>query len=238
MNKSIMLFTAHPDDNILVTGTLLKLKKKGWSIHEVVLTTGSEGINNITNSNNDLDKIRNNEILAFSQSIGYSDVNCIGLNDGFIDKEGDIIKNFVTHLRRVQPSLVILPFRDDYHADHRKVFFWGREAIELANRSAYLGLGKTIELPIILEIEGLNLISHPDLVVDISDEFKEKMDIIKDCYPTQIDEYLFNFIKNMNCMRGNRIKTSAGEAYTLVKIFSRPLFNNKKQLSVIDDLLL
>ncbi len=237
MNKSIVLFTAHPDDNILVTGTLLKLKKKGWNIHEVVLTTGASGINNITNSNDNLDKIRHNEILTFSQKVGYSDVNCIGLNDGFIDKEGDIIKNFVIHLRRVQPSLVILPFRSDYHTDHRRVFFWGREAIELANRNAYLDLGKTIDLPVILETEGLNLISHPDIVVDISSEFEDKMKIIQDCYPTQIDEHLFNFIKNMNSMRGNRIKTSAGEAYSLVKISSRSLFNNKNQLLVMDDLL-
>jgi len=107
----------------------------------------------------------------------------------------------------------------------------------MANRQAYLFLGKPISLPVILEMDGLNLIPFPDLIVDISDVFAQKIEIIKKSYPSQLGESLINFLEGLNIVRGARIHTKAGEGFSLVKLSSRPLILDNRQLEVLRDLL-
>ena len=37
-NKTVLIVTPHPDDHVFSAGTLLMLKERGYTIHEIVAT--------------------------------------------------------------------------------------------------------------------------------------------------------------------------------------------------------
>jgi len=220
-NRKLLAITAHPDDDILFGGTLLKLRKKGWKLFEVILTGN--------------DPERRKEAKVFAKLIGIEKIFWLKAEDGFLSKNKKILEKLITVIRNVNPDVIILLNPHDYHKDHRQTHSLGLEAIEMATRNSYFQYGKPIsDTPLILVADGLNLLENPDLIIDISSEFAFKTQYAKKSYISQVNLDLLNFIKGVSMARGARIKTKHGEAFMIGKIYSRPIFS-KKTIEVLKD---
>lgn len=211
----LLAIIAHPDDEILFAGLLLKLRKKGWFLSQVIFTNGGGGITKAAQ--------RKKEAKKFARLVGINKIYWLGEKDGFLTANEKVIKKLVSIIRKVKPNLVILLNPSDYHKDHRESYLGGIQALEMATRNSHFKYGPPLEkTPLILISDGLNLLKSPDLIVDVSTEFKNKIEIIKKVYVSQMSLEILNFVKGLAMVRGARIKAKYGEGFTIGKIKSRP----------------
>ncbi len=231
--KNILCITAHPDDDSLFAGTLLKMKTAGWNIFEAILTGGEDGVS-IKNDVKNLKKHRVTEAEQFAKLIGLSDIYWLNGTDGFLEETKQITEELVRVMRKVNPSILILLSPGDYHKDHQVSYKIGLSAIELATRNAYLSLGKSIETPLILVSDGINLLAEPQIIVNTTVEHPTRMEALRQAYASQMDADLDRFSEGVALARGARIKTIYGEGFNLAKISSRPLLTEKNMMALTD----
>jgi LmbE family N-acetylglucosaminyl deacetylase len=117
---------AHPDDiEILCAGTLLLLKRAGWTVHMATMTAGDLG--SMTLPRDRISRIRRAEAAAAAKVLG-GDYTCLGFRDLTI-MYGERAKQRVTELmRKVKPDLLISHSPDDYMGDHVETPRLAREA--------------------------------------------------------------------------------------------------------------
>jgi LmbE family N-acetylglucosaminyl deacetylase len=139
--KNLLCITAHPDDDTLFAGTLLKLKKPHWKLYKMILTSSESGVS-LKDGVKDLKKHRENEGEVFAKRIGIEKTFWAKREDGFLKKDKKIIKDVVKTIRTIKPNIVILLNPNDYHKDHRESYLIGVEAIEMSTRNSYLVWGK------------------------------------------------------------------------------------------------
>ena len=144
------------------------------------------------------------------------------------------MKDLLTVIRKVNPQIVILLNPDDYHKDHKKAYVIGIDAVELASRHAYVEYGEAVDIPLILISDGLNLLSHPDIVVDISKVYKDKKNALLESYESQLDRDLLQFSDGLSTTRGARMKVDHAEAFNIGKIPSRPMLSGKSTQALLD----
>ncbi len=234
----LVVFTAHPDDNILVAGTMLKLKARGWKIAELLLCRGALGGYYGDLKGKTLTEVREKEIQEFARRIGYERVEFIYPPPHEIVEHEEVVRHMVRFLREERPDILILPFKDDYHREHRLVFQAGLEAVEMAVMRAYYDLGKEpAPPPIILQTDGINLLPRPHLIVDISPYLEKKIETARESYPSQLTERFLSFLEGLSKIRGTAIGVRAGEAFNITTLPSRPTFISKKQFEAFQVLL-
>lgn len=222
MKPKLLLISAHPDDDAQVTGTLLKIKKRGWQLFEIILTKGGNGTKRGKKCSF-LSTRRKKEGEIFAKLLGMKKIYWFNETDGFLTKNKTLVVRLLKIIRKVSPKIIILLNPNDYHKDHRESYTISLEAIELATRNSYFAFGRPLkDAPLILITDGLNLLENPDVIVDVSCEFNQKIRLIKKAYASQLDESLLNFIKGLALVRGARIKVKYGEAFNFGRICSRP----------------
>src|SRR3989344_4156615 len=223
--KRLISITAHPDDDTLFAGTLLKLKHSGWNLSEAILTGGENGVS-IKDGVKNLKKQRKNEALGFAKKVGIKNVYWLGGKDGFLKTSDKIVGELLKTIRTAKPDVVVLLNPNDYHKDHQIAYKIGFEATELASRNSYSEYGKAIDTPLILISDGLNLLPHPDIIVDTSEVYEEKLAALRTCYESQFSDDLIQFTHGVSMTRGARIKTKFGEAFNVGKLSSRPMLTH------------
>jgi len=109
----LMCILAHPDDESLGTGgTLAKYAAEGVETYLVTATRGEHGWwgeEQDYPGPNELGKIREGELLAAAEALGIREVNFLDYIDGDLDQadEKEAIAKIVSHIRRIQPEIVI-----------------------------------------------------------------------------------------------------------------------------------
>ena len=170
----ILVFGIHPDDIELgCGGTVALCTAQG---HEVVLADLTRG----ESSSNGTPEQREKESLEASRLLGCKARENLGLPDaGVLSEDANQQQAVVSLLRGIQPDLVMIPFKDDPHPDHAS----GGQLIE---RSLYLAgingydSGKNVQrwtMKQALIYPGRREV-RPDIIVDISDTFRTKMDAV------------------------------------------------------------
>lgn len=212
--KTFLFISAHPDDDVLVGGTILKLKKAGWKTVEIVCTKG-EG----EQKDSDSKKIateRVKEIKSYQKNIGLDEVFFLNGKDGFLSADEKFTTEMVKLIRKISPSVIIVLNDEDYHHDHRISHKIALHAIELATRKAYLHLGKPLTDIIILQTDGLNVLPNPLITFNTTNSHQEKVSSIRQAYKKRIDENLMTFLDGLAMLRGGRIGCQYAEAYNLI----------------------
>jgi len=186
---NILVFTAHPDDHVSCSGTLLKLKKLGFEINECLFTKGessglfkdgqfSAGIDPIT-----LAEVRSKEFAAASKLFGTKEVYFLNQPNHGIQKSLELYKTIVGIIRKVKPFVVFMHGANDYNEDHTQVYDSCLSALRMAANPQFLELGQRFRVPIALCFDGLFL-SNAQVIVDVTDEQDAKQKIL-DCYKSQ-----------------------------------------------------
>jgi len=204
--KKILVFSAHPDDHLCCAGTLMWLKTKGFEIHEIVATGGEKGpwwisekTQRVGFSQKDLKKERKKEIDKASKIIGINRISFLGLSDGEITIQTEIIEKIMKLVRRERPTIVFTTSPKDYHRDHRQLGKIVLEAVNQASWSFRFELGKPYRVPTVLFMEGFYF-GEAHLVVDIT-PFAERKRALMETYKSQIPPREKKLLESMNFYR-------------------------------------
>jgi bacillithiol biosynthesis deacetylase BshB1 len=224
MKLDILAIAAHPDDVELgCAGTLLVHLRAGRKVGVIDLTRGELGTRGSAAQ-------RDREAADASRVLGLSARENMGFADGFFENNREHQLKLIAAIRRYQPEIVLTNAVEDRHSDH------GRAA-KLVSDSCFLaGLVKieTVDggerqaawrpKAVYHFIQDRLLV--PDLVVDVTDAWDQKIDSIR-AYKTQFFDPasqepethiskpdFLNFIEARALELGHSIGVKYGEGFT------------------------
>jgi len=218
---ALLAVVAHPDDAELTCGgTLIKAAKAGHRTGILDLSAGEMGSKGSA-------ELRAAEAARANAILGVATRETLGLPDAGIVNSPENRLRLAGALRRLRPGIVIAPAPPPFgrHPDHRAAAELIRDAVFVA------GLRKLgDELPPFRPRKVVHCITYredyqkPTFVVDISDEFEEKLAAIR-CYASQFDgavqagevypngEPLYDIVRHQAAHYGSLIRTRYGEPF-------------------------
>ena len=225
MKLDILVLAAHPDDAELTCGgTIAKHIALGKKVGVVDLTRGELGTRGTP-------EIRKAEAIESSRILGLSVRDNLKLKDGFFQNDIESQQKVIQAIRIYRPEIVLANAIYDRHPDH------GKGAQLAFDACFYAGLEK-----IKTEFEGTdqapwrpraiyNFIQsqyiQPDIIVDVSDYWKVKMDAVK-AYKSQFydpnssepETYISNpgflqMVESRGIETGHAIGVKYGEGFTV-----------------------
>jgi bacillithiol biosynthesis deacetylase BshB1 len=216
---SILAIAAHRDDvELTCGGTLIKAAKRGQRTAIIDLTQGEMGTRGSA-------QLRGAEAENAARVLGVSARETLGLPDAGIENTPATRELLARAIRRFRPRVVIAPAFEGRHPDHRVAAGLIRDACFVA------GLAKVApELPKHRPLKILHSLTYrqdftrPTFVVDVSEEFEQKLEAIR-CYSSQFDgeiqagevfpngEPLYDIIRHYAATYGSLIRTRYGEPF-------------------------
>lgn len=209
--KNVLFVSGHPDDHMTAVGFLSKLRKKGYDLFEVVLTGGSGGYESAHEKETIL-KTREEEYDRASKMLGMKKTYCLGYDEHTLTMNRENVEDVIKIIREVNPAIILIPNRDDYHETHVETNRILTKAIKTAARKRKLELGRPSQPPLIVLEWEHSVPNHPEVIVDISEEWEFKEKVMK-VYGSQIDEHEGQKIKSLNQYRGSAIEAKHAEAF-------------------------
>lgn len=219
-NLHLLAFAAHPDDvELAASGTIISHIQQGYRCGVIDLTRGELGTRGNAES-------REAEAAASTNIMGLSVRDNLDLGDGFFEINQTTLMAVVTQIRKYKPSIVLANAVSDRHPDH------GRAAA-LVSRACFLaGLPKieTGTYPAHRPKAVYHYIQDrfikPDVIVDITAVFEQKMTAIK-AFKTQFydpnsaepetpisSKEFMEFLEARSLEYGRTIGTKYGEGFT------------------------
>jgi bacillithiol biosynthesis deacetylase BshB1 len=215
----ILAIAAHRDDvELTCGGTLIKAARRGQRTAIVDLTQGEMGTRGSA-------ELRAQEASHAAEVLGASARETLGLPDAGIENSPATREALAKVIRRFRPRVVIAPASEGRHPDHRVTAGLVRDACFVA------GLAKIApDVPKHRPHKILHALTYrqdfvrPSFVVDITDEFEQKLAAVR-CYASQFDgeiqagevfpngESLYDVIRHYAATYGSLIRTRYGEPY-------------------------
>lgn len=215
----LAIFT-HPDDaELLVAGTLLKLKSLGYRTGVLDVTRGEMGTRGTVEE-------RQLESDEAARLLNLDVRRNLGLPDGHVRVDDVARVRLVRVLRAHKPKVLLTHHWDDPHPDHAATAHLVREAARLASMRRFdeSAEQKTIRVPAIMYVVHSRLVV-PSFIVDISDFLEGKMTAIRahtsqffqegsDQPATRISDRRFlDEIETRSRYYGSLIGSAAGEPF-------------------------
>jgi len=218
--RKVLVLAVHPDDETLgCAGTLLKHKAAGDQLHWVIATTMTQS----TNFSKEDIRARKEEIKRVASMYGFKTVTNLMLPTTKVDRfplnklVGKISKIF----KDIKPDTVYLPFMNDAHSDHRKIFD-AANSVTKVFRNSFIKRVYMMETPSETEYAPAlkEFIFVPNYFVDISDYIRKKVEILK-VYKSELGKVPFprsiRNIKSLAISRGTQAGCNYAEAFMLLK---------------------
>jgi len=232
----ILVFGAHPDDvEWGAGGTIWKLKATGNSFGVVDLTRGEMGSRGTAEE-------RDKEAEDAASLMGARFRQNLGLPDcGVIDTVANR-KQIASVIRRWRPKLVLAPYWEDRHPDHAATGHLIR------NAAVYCALKKLDDAnpphkPSAYLYYLLHHFTHPDMVVDISDVYHQKLDLLRmhasqfaktadgfGVLPLGMNDYLFG-LESRDRFFGSLIGVHHGEAFVSESLVALATFRRYQRVN-------
>ena len=182
MKLDALVLAAHPDDaEISMGGTILRMVDAGHRVGVLDLTRGEMGTRGTQED-------RQREAERATELMGLAWRESLGLPDGRVVDDVPSREALAGVLRRLQPTIVIAHHAIDLHPDHAACGRLAREAWYLS------GLKRLAELSGDGHPPGrprrlFHFMGHvpfePTLVVDISEVWERKLEVVR-CYASQV----------------------------------------------------
>ncbi len=218
--KTLLIFSAHPDDHLGVAGTAMFLKEKGFRIVEVVFTGGEKSMdltqkNEKPKNKKDLVVKRKSEFEKASKIMGTDKFKFLGLPDSNIKSSPELLDRLIKIIRKEKPTIVVSESPTDYHVDHRAIGNIVPQAVKRAGWRISKELGEPFKTSLGLfmgsKIEGKRI----DILVNI-EEFKDKKNKMLEAYESQMGKKGIQLTKALDSYFGFKVGSSAGEAFQLM----------------------
>lgn len=178
MKLDVLAIGSHPDDVELgCSGTLIKEVQKGKKVGIIDLTQGELGTRGTVET-------RYEESARASMIMGISVRENLKMRDGFFRNDEEHQLQLIRVLRKYQPEIVIGNILEDRHPDHGKGGWLTYDACFLAGLRQIKtkdDAGKDQEKwrPKILLHYIQDRFFEPDIILDVSDVWEQRMDSIK-----------------------------------------------------------
>jgi len=221
MNK-VLVVAVHPDDETLgCGGTLLKHKTNGDEIYWLIVTSIRGYKNWDLGFSEDVIEKREKEIEKVAKMYNFDDVFKLEFPTMRLDEisMSELIKSVSNVFKKVKPNIVYLPFKNDVHSDHRKVF----EATYSCTKSfRYHFVKKILMMETLSETDFSDITNSfiPNVFVDISEFFNKKLEIMK-IYENEIGVHPFprslETIESLAKVRGAQAGCKYAESFMLLK---------------------
>lgn len=122
--QRVLAIFPHPDDEVTVAGTLMKLKDAGLEIHLVCLTRGEKGKSSGIQDEVELAKLRSLEMQKAADIIGANQLQLLNYPDSGLEEIGlDSLKGIVSKLIETLGPDVLISYDSKVglygHPDHR-----------------------------------------------------------------------------------------------------------------------
>ncbi|MEA1785449.1 bacillithiol biosynthesis deacetylase BshB1 [Arenibacter sp. GZD96] len=181
-NVDILAFGAHPDDvECAAAGVILSTIHKGGTVVLTDLTRGEMGSYGTVES-------RKEEALKAAKIMGIFNREQLDLCDGKIKNSIKNQEKVIELIRNYRPKIVLANAFTDRHPDHRKAAKLVSDACFLSglkrNITKYNGKIQEQWRPLAVYHYIQDYFIQPHFVVDISDYFTTKMEVVK-AYNTQ-----------------------------------------------------
>lgn len=218
MKNRLLIVSPHPDDETLgAGGTLLKCKHRGDKIYWLNFTDLKDDYGY---SSKDVCK-RKEEIEKVKKIYKIDGLYNLRLKPTCLGQYGknDLVSKASAIIKEITPQIVILPFNNDAHSDHRIVF------------ETVFSCSKVFRHPSIKKILMMEVLSEtdfassdrgfvPNYFVDISDFLEEKIEITK-IYKSEFAENPFprseENIRALATYRGATCGCHYAESFILLK---------------------
>lgn len=218
MNKKVVVFAPHPDDETLgCGGTIAKKLSEGYEVLIVFLTDGRNAFLKLFDidsnpSPSELKEIRKDEVKRASSILSLSEDALLFLDfeDGMLGKnEVEVKKKVIEILGKTVPAEVYFTYEKDFHIDHRVANRIVRSSIKEIGLDAltyrYSITRKYARVSPLID-SFLNFFKHNMIRVDISNylplkekalkEFKSQVTIISDRQQRPVLLNVERFLKN------------------------------------------
>ena len=170
MNKQVdvLAITPHPDDvEMTCGGTMIKLRKLGYSTGIIDLTAGELGSRGSR-------KTRAMEAKKASEILGTSFREILDYRDGSLANDDTVKRAVVKAIRECKPKLIITTHWFDEHPDHVACAHIVKDSVYLSGVHRYVPELKSHRPPGLIYGMGRGEF-HPAFVIDITNEFEQKM---------------------------------------------------------------
>jgi bacillithiol biosynthesis deacetylase BshB1 len=214
----ILAIGAHRDDcELMAGGTIIKMIQKGYRTGILDLTQGEMGTRGDEHT-------RAQEAELSRQLMGVVHRENLKLPDTQVENTHENRIRVAEVLRRIKPKLVIAPWTGQQHPDHNKASVLVMESCFFSGLRKFPAGGEPFRPRKVIYYLPFRYDIKPDFLVDISEQFDKKMDVIK-CYHTQfvdiheyiqLTPYLGGFmerIKAYNSFLGQGAKTKYAEGF-------------------------
>lgn len=125
-DKKIIGVFSHPDDEVLISGTLLKYNKPNTEIYLLCLTKGgaSEIVDKNLLVNGSITETREEEYKKATKLLGVKDSFILDFDDQKLgeEDEGKLLKSVLKYIRKIDPDVIITwgPDGFTFNPDHIK----------------------------------------------------------------------------------------------------------------------
>lgn len=215
-----MWVVAHPDDaEFSSAGTIARLAKLGKKIIIVQVTSGDKGTPDQTVRGGELASGREIEEQNAAESLGVDEVVYLRCTDGELVPDLALREKIVRQIRTHKPDVIVShdPFRPyALHPDHRACGFAALDAVYPTARDPLYfpeHLAAGLEPHKTAEIWFFNA-EHPDLVVDITDTFDDKIASLKH-HASQVGDG----VEMEKRVRERSAETANGQEFALAEAF-------------------
>jgi len=123
MMKNVLVFAAHPDDELLgLGGTVRRLANEGATVRAVIM---AEGITSRSEKRDEADKSEladlQDDARKAAEIVGYKSIDFCGLPDNRMDglELLDVIKIVSKYIDKYQPDTIFTHHHGDLNIDHR-----------------------------------------------------------------------------------------------------------------------
>ena len=218
-DRTALVVAPHPDDEVLgCGGSIAKLVARDWEVHVAIVTKVGPPLF----TEEDL-VVGRREAKAAHELLGVARTHFLGLPAAGLDRvpHADLNAALGETFAEVRPSLALLPFGADLHADHQAVFHSAMVAVRPmapgAPRTclAYETLSETN-----WNAPQLTPSFTPSVFVDIGRHLERKLEALR-CYATQLrpfpHERSLQAIRALAELRGATAGLPAAEAFVLVR---------------------
>ena len=221
MNK-VLAIAVHPDDETLgCGGTLLKHKAHGDEIYWLIVTSIKGYENWDLGFSEEQIRKREREIEKVSQVYKFNRVFELEFPTMRLDEVSmsELISKISNVFKEIKPNVIYLPFKNDVHSDHRKVF----EAVYSCTKIfRYPFIKKILMMETLSETDFADITNSfiPNVFVDISKFLNKKLKIMK-IYESEIGKHPFpRSLETMEALakvRGAQAGYKYAESFMLLK---------------------
>lgn len=210
----VLVFAAHPDDEIIgCGGTIARLTAAGRQVFVVTFCAGETGYSS-PEMKGTIAEVRRAEAEACDKVLHITERVILGKPTQGVVNDRDTYQQCVRLIRHYRPDVILTHWSEDKHRDHRAISAVTDEARWKAYENVLADFGEPWYTPELYYYEVLELFPHPSLLVDISEFLPKKLEAMQ----TQQSQFavlpgVMEYIEGLARVRGFARNTRYAEAF-------------------------